>query len=492
MKNTKQFFAIIGLMAFCAFSTNAQTRISINFPEAQQETDVRVYRPINGLYNTSYAGRNDRYMTHNKQVAASFKINGTGFVGLTGSKIEKNFRLILTDGDSVNILVYKDSVRFGGSNAKGHAYYRKHQYDFFYIVLKPKDHVIPIAELLSRSNDTIQRQAQAYRQMLDKREISNNFYQVAMADLYSNFYNYIFSQDIVPKAFIPQFIYSKEDCQLALDAIEKSYSPYQDSNRAAAWFCENAEDRVIYIRKVGLKADTSATNEVLATSKYIEQGLNRLPSNLTEDILGMHLLRQQKQGVQLEYDYLVTLQEKFPQSQYLKYLEEMKAIQRVGVVVPEKVSKFISCRTEQEKLIIENEKAPQPNTLKELVAWLNGRKAFVDIWAPSCSPCIQEFKLHAQTSYTLQMLGYTPVFISLNTNDVMRSMWQQRIIDDRLTGYHISASKELIKELEELVGRAIPRYVVVGSNGDILSKNAPRPSNRDFIKILSGLGKPEK
>ena len=489
MKTSKHLIALIGLLAFGALGTNAQTRISISFPEAQQETDVRVYRPINGLYNTSYAGRNDRYMTNNKQVAASFKVNGSGFVGLTGKLIERNFRLILTDGDSVSVRFYKDSVRFGGSNAKGHAYYRKHQYDFFYIVGKHKDHIVPIAELLSRSNDTIQRQAQTYRQMLENREISNNFYQVAMADLYSSFYFYIFSQDIEPKAFVPQFIYSKEECQLALDAIEKSYNPYLDSNRTTAWFCYNVEDRVLYIRKVGLKADTSATNEVLTSSKYIEQGLNRLPNNLTEDILGMHLLSQQKQGISLEYDYLVTLQEKFPQSQYLKYLEEMKAIQRIGVVVPEKVSEFISCRTEQEKLIIENEKAPQPNTLKELVAWLNGRKAFVDIWAPSCSPCIQEFKLHAQTSYTLQMLGYTPVFISLNTNAVMRSMWQQRIIDDRLTGYHISASTELIKELEELVGRAIPRYVVVGSNGDILSKNAPRPSNRDFVKFLSGLGK---
>ncbi|WP_320051796.1 redoxin family protein [uncultured Acetobacteroides sp.] len=489
MKNTKHLIALIGLLAFGAFGTKAQTRISISFPEAQQETDVRVYRPINGLYNTSYAGRKDRYMTQNKQVTASFKVNEAGFVGLTGKLIEKNFRLILTDGDSVAARFYKDSVRFGGSNAKGHAYYRKHQYDFFHIVAKHKDHIVPIAEVLSRSNDTIQKQAQTYRQMLENREISNNFYQVAMADLYCNYYNYIFSQDIEPKAYYPQFCYTKEECQLALDAIEKSYNPYQESNRAAAWFHDNIKDRVIYIRKVGLKADTSATNEVLTSSKYIEQGLNRLPNNLVEDALGMNLLTQQKSGLPLEKDYLVTLQEKFPQSQYLKYLEEMKAIQREGIVVPEKVSAFISCRTEQEKLIIENEKASQPNTLKELVAWLNGRKAFVDVWAPWCSPCVQEFKQHAQTSFALRMLGYTPVFISLNTNDKMKSMWQQRIIDDRLTGYHISASKELIKELEELVGKAIPRYVVIGSNGDILSKDAPRPSNRDFMKFLSGLGK---
>jgi thiol-disulfide isomerase/thioredoxin len=489
MKNTKHLFALIGLMAFGAYSIKAQTKISITFPDAQQETDVRVYRPINGLYNTSYAGRSDRYKTENKQVAANIKVNGSGFVGLTGRLIEKNFRLLLTDGDSVTIRYYKDSVRFGGSNSKGHAYYLKHQYDFFYIVLKPKNHVTPIAEILSRSNDTIQRQVQTYRQMLDKKEISNNFYQVAIADLKSCYYLYIFNQIIEPKAYVPQFSYSKEDCQLALDAIEKSYTPYLDSNRVTTGFLYIVEDRALYIRKLGLKADTSATNEMLASSKYIEQGLNRLPSNLIEDVLGMHLLTQQKLGSLLEYDYLVTLQEKFPQSQYLKYLEEMKAFQRVGVVIPEKVSDFISCRTEQEKLIIENEKTPQPNTVKELIAWLNGRKAFVDVWAPWCNPCVQEFKQHTQTSYTLQMLGYTPVFISLNTNDVMKSMWKQRIVDDRLTGYHISASKELIKELQDLVGTLIPRYIVIGSDGEILSKNAPRPSNPDFIKILSNLKK---
>jgi Redoxin. len=491
MKISRHLFALIGLMAFGAATLKAQTKLSITFPEAQQETDVQICRPINGFYNSLYAGRSDRYTTKDKQVAANIKVDGSGFVGLTGKLIEKNFRLILTDGDSVTIRFYKDSVRFEGTNAYGHTYYRKHQYDFFYIVADAKKNKTPITELISICNDTIQRQAQTYRQMLEKREISNQFYQAAIVDLNSSYYCYIFSQVIQSKAYnSPLCPYSKEDCQLALDAIEKSYNPYLDSNRAATWFLDNVKNRALYIRKLGVKADTSATNEVLTSSKYIEQGLNRLPNNLVEDALGMNLLIQQKFGLPLEKDYLVTLQEKFSQSQYLKDIEEMKSIQREGVVLPEKVSEFISCRKEQDNLIVENEKASQPNTLKDLVAWLNGRKAFIDVWAPWCSPCVQEFKLHAQTSFALQMLGYTPVFISLNTNDEMKSMWKQRIIDDRLTGYHISASKELIKELQDLVGNSIPRYVVIGSAGDILSKDAPRPSNPDFAKFLSGLSKP--
>ena len=283
----------------------------------------------------------------------------------------------------------------------------------------------------------------------------------------------------------PHFSYTKEDCQFALDAIEKTYNPCLDSNRATAYFCFNIKDRIRYIRKIGLKADTSTVNELLNSPKLIEDGLNRLPSNLIEDVLGMHLLGQQKFGHPFDYEYLLTLKEHYPQSQYLKYLDEIIALQRIGVVLPENVSDFVSCKTDQEKLTVENENTPLPNTIKELIGWLNGRKAFIDIWSPRCKPCIEELKQHAQTSYSLQMLGYTPVFISLNTDNTMKQMWVHRITEDRVTGYHISAGKELNKELTALFGNSIPKYVVIGANGEILSKDAPRPSDPTFMKVLS-------
>lgn len=112
-----------------------------------------------------------------------------------------------------------------------------------------------------------------------------------------------------------------------------------------------------------------------------------------------------------------------------------------------------------------------------------GKVVYVDVWATWCGPCIKE--IPALKKLEEEYHGKDIVFMSVSTDDVKdKQKWLDFIKNRELKGVQLFAgdkkSEDLMKPYK-ITG--IPRFILVGKDGKLVSADAPRPSSSE-IKVL--------
>lgn len=136
------------------------------------------------------------------------------------------------------------------------------------------------------------------------------------------------------------------------------------------------------------------------------------------------------------------------------------------------------------------------STLKNLINQnFNDSFVFVDLWASWCTPCRMEFQYSNQLHDFLKKHNVKMLYISIDEAK-RRSNWRKVALNSGLAGYHYLAGEQLINDIEKQLYSngerlSVPRYILIGSSGEILTNNAPRPSSKDelYDKILELMGK---
>jgi len=242
------------------------------------------------------------------------------------------------------------------------------------------------------------------------------------------------------------------------------------------------------------------------------------PDNLQKPALGGEIVGQYFYNLN-GFDRtkaIAYFREKYPDSEYLpvidKIVKRYKQLQADSS--KEKTQVNIKAITKKD-IILENETNTSSydgavhidtsgivahiNTLNELHnTFFKGKKIFIDIWAPWCKPCIEEFVYKAQLDSLLKLHNIIPVLLSLGPK-MLEKHWIQLVYDNKLAGYNFVVNDSLRNDIfrRAIVNHSnpfttmstptsilIPHYIYMDEHGDIIEKDAPRPSEIEKLVDL--------
>lgn len=118
-----------------------------------------------------------------------------------------------------------------------------------------------------------------------------------------------------------------------------------------------------------------------------------------------------------------------------------------------------------------------------LLDQLQGNVVLLDFWASWCVPCRKEFPASKSLLAELQGEPFKTVYLSVDDDF---GAWQKAVQDEGLgdaKNYYILGRKESSLVNTFSVG-PIPRYILLDKEGEVISRDAPRPSDTELKKMI--------
>lgn len=113
-----------------------------------------------------------------------------------------------------------------------------------------------------------------------------------------------------------------------------------------------------------------------------------------------------------------------------------------------------------------------------------GKLVYVDVWATWCGPCIREIPSLKQLEKDYH--GKNIEFVSMSIDpQVDKEKWLKMVKEKDLKGIQIFADKDWKSQFVQEYGiKGIPRFILIDAAGNILSADAPRPSDPQIKTLI--------
>jgi len=115
---------------------------------------------------------------------------------------------------------------------------------------------------------------------------------------------------------------------------------------------------------------------------------------------------------------------------------------------------------------------------------LSGKIVYIDIWSTSCAPCMTEIPYQKALEDSFE--GKNICFVAINVGDKMEH-WKKTVKSKKLGGIQLYAPDSKVSFFKDYMVSGIPRYILIDTDGTIISSSANRPSNPKLKEELDEL-----
>jgi len=118
---------------------------------------------------------------------------------------------------------------------------------------------------------------------------------------------------------------------------------------------------------------------------------------------------------------------------------------------------------------------------------LKGKYVYIDVWATWCGPCLAE--IPSLKKVEKQYHGKNIQFLSVSIDDVKdHGKWKDMIKEKELGGVQVFADNNWNSAfVEGYLIKGIPKFILLDPQGNIVTANAPRPSDKKLVELFNEL-----
>ena len=121
------------------------------------------------------------------------------------------------------------------------------------------------------------------------------------------------------------------------------------------------------------------------------------------------------------------------------------------------------------------------------LADLKGKYVYIDVWATWCGPCKREIPSLKKVEKDFH--GKNIAFVSTSIDvTTAHDKWTAMVKDKELGGIQLIADNDWKSQFVQDYGiKGIPRFILLDPEGNIVSADAPRPSDPKLVALLESL-----